>query len=98
MINRWIGRWMQPLTWVRFATAVSPREIYRQRYLMSPRWLSLRLLARALYGKRCKCGRIAVDTHHVTYSAKGEPGIGGYILEFLSLQPLCRKCHEEKHR
>lgn len=78
---------------------LSPRQVYSQDYLMSPRWLVLRWLAKARDGWACRrCGRRRhLQVHHASYAHRGEPGLLGLFWEWLDLETLCNECHRAQH-
>ena len=68
------------------------RDYYRNVYLFSDEWKHKRDLIMELYNYKCQeCGAEATDVHHLTYERIFQEDINDLI-------PLCRKCHENKHK
>lgn len=69
------------------------REEYRDVYLKSAHWSSVRTAALAYADHRCQVcyGRTQLDVHHRTYERLGREKPSDVTV-------LCRHCHETHHR
>jgi hypothetical protein len=96
--KRFLSSWLR-LRWRQF--------IYRNWYLISPRWLAVRAVAALLDGFNTKCPgdgckyRGALDSHHTTYANKGH-GLdlrpSSILREAMDCRRMCRRCHMKEHR
>lgn len=69
------------------------REWYREIYLNSDHWKTLRELAFKAHGRRCeRCRKsFQIDVHHLTYR-------NIFDVTAADLQVLCRRCHGKTHK
>jgi hypothetical protein len=70
---------------------MSMKEWYREVYLRSSHWSSLRKRAKKEYGEKCnRCPRAGTDVHHKRYK---------YIYDVTveDLEVVCRACHDLEH-
>lgn len=74
------------------ASGLTQKEWYRNIYLHSAHWKTLRRNALEVHGSKCHgCStKKRLDVHHLQYRAI-------YDVTVADLQVLCRKCHSKEH-
>ena len=58
----------------------------------SPRWRAIRRRVLDAAGWRCRCGRLALEVHHLVPIAEG-----GAPFDETNLEARCVECHRDEH-
>ena len=94
-----ILKWFDWRDLLRYIAAQTPREVYRDRYLKSVRWLVIRTCRKHLALGVCQGCRVrwGNQAHHLTYVNKNKPGIENWLPELMDTMWLCEECHRRAH-